>query len=110
MTIIRSSIVFFIIFCTSLVYSQKKILNTKSITTKISIDGKIMEDAWNSTEIATDFVMYQPDNGKPISENKKTEVRVLYDNDAIYIAATLYDEDPSKIKKEITNRDSFWVT
>ncbi|QKJ62579.1 DUF5916 domain-containing protein [Flavobacterium sp. M31R6] len=110
MTIIRNSIFFIIIICTSLLYGQKKTLNTKSITTKISIDGKITEDAWNSAEIASDFVMYQPDNGKPISENKKTEVKVVYDNDAIYIAATLYDENPSKIKKEITNRDSFGVT
>jgi hypothetical protein len=30
--------------------------------------------------------MYEPDNGKPISEDKKTEVKVLYDNDAIYIS------------------------
>ena len=110
MTIIRNSIVFFIIICTSLLYGQKKTLNTKSITSKISIDGKITEDAWNSAEIASDFVMYQPDNGKSINENKKTEVKVVYDNDAIYIAATLYDENPSKIKKEITNRDSFGVT
>lgn len=110
MTKIRNSIVFFIIICTSLLYGQKKTLNTKSITNKISIDGKITEEAWNSPEIASDFVMYQPDNGKPINENKKTEVKVVYDNDAVYIAATLYDEDPEKIKKEITNRDVFGVT
>jgi hypothetical protein len=28
----------------------------------------------------------KPDNGKPINENKKTEVKVLYDNDAVYIS------------------------
>lgn len=111
MTKIRNSIVFFVIICTSLLlHGQKKTLNVKSISSKISIDGKISEDAWNSAEIATDFVMYQPDNGKLISENKKTEVRVVYDNDAIYIAATLYDENPAKIKKEITNRDVFGVS
>lgn len=85
-------------------------LNSKFTTTKISIDGKITEEAWNSAETASDFVMYQPDNGKPISENKKTDVKIVYDNEAIYIAAILYDEDPSKIKKEITNRDNFGVT
>jgi len=110
MTKIRSSIVFFVIICTSLLYGQKKTLNVKSISSKISIDGKISEDAWNSAEIAADFVMYQPDNGKLISENKKTEVKVVYDNDAVYIAATLYDENPTKIKKEITNRDVFGVS
>jgi hypothetical protein len=51
--------------------------------------------------------MFDPDNGKPIPENKKTEIRVLYDNDAIYIGALLNDENPEKILKEITQRDNF---
>jgi hypothetical protein len=46
--------------------------------------------------------MFQPDNGKPIPENKRTEVKVLYDNDAIYVAAVLYDNEPNKILKEIS--------
>ena len=110
MTNIKNILIFFIILCSSILYGQKKTLNTKSITSKISIDGKINEEAWSSAEIASDFVMYQPDNGKPISGNKKTTVKIVYDNDAVYIAAVLYDEDPSKIKKEITNRDTFGVT
>jgi hypothetical protein len=59
-----------------------------------------------TVSIATDFIMFQPDNGKPIPENKRTEVKVLYDNDAIYVAAVLYDE-PNKILKEISQRDDF---
>ena len=51
--------------------------------------------------------MFDPDNGKKIPENKKTEIRVLYDNDAIYIGALMLDENPEKILKEITQRDSF---
>jgi hypothetical protein len=49
--------------------------------------------------------MFEPDNGKPINI-KKT---VLYDNEAIYISAMLYDNEPNKIQKEITNRDVFGV-
>jgi hypothetical protein len=85
--------------------SQKKTLQAKSITENITVDGKINEEIWKSAPIATDFVMYQPDNGKPIADNKKTEVKVLYDNDAIYVSALLYDNEPSKIAKEITKRD-----
>ncbi|AOW09247.1 DUF5916 domain-containing protein [Flavobacterium gilvum] len=110
MTKIINSIAFFIIIGTSLLYGQKKILNAKSITSRISIDGKILEGEWDSAETAADFVMYQPDNGKPISVNKKSEVKVIYDNDAVYIAAKLFDENPSQIKKEITNRDVFGVS
>jgi hypothetical protein len=110
MTKFLNILVFSIFLSSSLLYGQKKTLNTKSITSKIFVDGKLSEAEWNTAETASNFVMYQPDNGKPISENKKTEVKILYDNDAVYIAAIMHDENPSKIKKEITNRDSFGVT
>lgn len=110
MSLTRNFIVFLTISSIVHIYGQRKTIHTNSITSRISIDGKLNEEAWMSAETASNFVMYQPDNGKPINENKKTEIKVLYDNDAVYIAATLYDDDPSKIKKEITNRDSFGVT
>jgi hypothetical protein len=88
-------------------YSQKKVLETKSISEHITLDGKLNEAVWETTPIANNFVMFSPDNGKPIAENKRTEVKILYDNDAIYIGATLYDEEPNKILKEITKRDEF---
>lgn len=91
-------------------YGQKKILQAKSITENILIDGKSNEQIWESASIASDFIMFEPDNGKPISNDKKTEVKVLYDNDAIYISAIMYDNEPSKIQKEITNRDVFGVS
>jgi hypothetical protein len=88
-------------------YSQKKTLQTKFITDNITIDGKIDEDAWKSAPVAKDFIMFEPDNGKPIADNKKTEIKVLYDNDAIYVAALMYDNEPNKILKEISQRDNF---
>ena len=88
-------------------YGQKKVLQTKFITANISIDGKLEEAIWESAPIATDFIMFQPDNGKAIPENRKTEVKVLYDNDAIYVAALMYDNEPNKIMKEIVARDNF---
>ncbi len=90
-----------------LVFSQKKTLQTRSTDTKITIDGKFDENAWKDAEIATDFIMINPDNGKPIANEKRTEVKVVYDNTAIYVAATLYDNDPSRILKELTLRDDF---
>jgi hypothetical protein len=62
-----------------------------------------------STPEATNFIMSQPDNGRPIPENK-TIVKVIYDNDAIYVAALLYDDEPDKIRKEISQRDSFGIS
>ena len=100
----------FLIVCSISTYGQKKVLYAKSITDNITIDGKINEGIWETASVATDFVMYEPDNGKPISTDKKTDVKVLYDNNAIYVAALLYDNNPAKIKTEITNRDVFGVS
>lgn len=93
-------------FCT---YGQKKTLQAKSTVENITIDGKINEESWKTAAIAGDFIMYEPDNGIPISENKKTEVKVLYDNTAVYVSAILYDDEPNKISRELTNRDEFGV-
>ncbi|HEU4791982.1 MAG TPA: DUF5916 domain-containing protein [Flavobacterium sp.] len=96
----------FLLFST-LMHSQKKSLQTKFTGEKITLDGKLDDVIWQSVPIATDFVMFQPDNGKAIPENKRTEVRVLYDNEAIYIGALMYDDEPSKILREINKRDNF---
>ncbi len=95
--------------CTN-TFGQKKILQAQLSSSSISIDGKINEDAWKTASTATDFVMFEPDNGKPIPSEKKTEVKIVYDNNAIYISALLYDNEPDKIQKEITNRDVFGVS
>jgi hypothetical protein len=91
----------------ALAFSQKKSLQTKFTADKITLDGKLDEVIWQSVPIATDFVMFQPDNGIAIPQNKRTEVRVLYDNEAIYIGALMYDDEPSKILREINKRDDF---
>jgi hypothetical protein len=95
------------LFLSAFGYSQKKVLQTKFISEKIEIDGKLDENTWQTAAIANDFIMFDPDNGKAIPENKRTEVKVLYDNDAIYIGAIMYDENPGKILREITQRDNF---
>ncbi len=100
-------LLFFAIISTFDSYGQRKNLQAKSISENISIDGKINEAIWNTAPVATDFLMLEPDNGRPISPNKKTDVRILYNNDAIYVAAILYDDEPQKILKELTQRDNF---
>lgn len=107
---LKPSILIILIFFYFSSFGQKKILQTKSTLENITIDGKNNEEAWKSAPIATDFVMFEPDNGKPISETKKTEVKLLYDNTAIYILAELHDNQPNRISKELTNRDVFGIS
>lgn len=97
----------FLFLCCTIAYSQKKSLQTKFTSEKIILDGKLDETIWQSVPIATDFVMFQPDNGKAVPHNKRTEVRVLYDNEAIYVGALMYDDEPNKILREINKRDDF---
>lgn len=86
---------------------QKKTLQSIRTTEKITIDGLLDEAIWKIAPIATDFVMINPGNGTPIPNRQKTDVKIVYDNEAIYVAATLYDDEPTKILKELTLRDDF---
>ena len=106
MTNFRLLVVFSFILLHLNSFGQKKVL--RAITSgNITVDGKFDEPIWDYAPIATDFVMFSPDNGKPISKEKKTEVQIVYNDDAIYIAAKMYDDEPNKILKEITQRDNF---
>jgi hypothetical protein len=103
-----SSIFFtFFLFVSVLGISQapKKKLSTKFCNEKITIDAKFEEEIWKTAEIATDFVMLSPDNGKAQAKETRSEIKVVYDNDAIYIAATLFDLESNKIPRELTTRD-----
>jgi hypothetical protein len=102
------NLVLFTLFLSSLYsYSQKKTLQAQQISQSVSIDGKLEEPEWKNAAIASDFVMFDPDNGKPIPEGRRTEVKVLYNNDALYIGAVMYDDEAAKILKEISQRDNF---
>ncbi|WP_298120702.1 DUF5916 domain-containing protein [Flavobacterium sp.] len=87
--------------------TSKKTLVTKFTNEKIVVDGKFDEDVWKTTAIATGFEMSAPDNGKHEPNERRSEVKIVYDNEAIYVSAILYDNEPSKIQKELTTRDNF---
>lgn len=101
-----------LLFSTTFLFSQSHIPK-KTLTIKRSnhkapkIDGFLTDDAWKGVEIAKDFVMMEPNNGEKENPDYKTEVKVLYDDEAIYVAAMMYDPDPSKIAKEFTSRDDY---
>ncbi len=105
----KNSTIVFLLFISQLIFAQspKKTLLTKFVSDKIVVDAKFEEQSWQNAEIATNFVMVDPDNGKPEPQERKSEVKIVYDNEAIYVAARLYDDKPETIKREITTRDDF---
>ncbi|NDK55180.1 DUF5916 domain-containing protein [Pontibacter fetidus] len=68
------------------------------------LDGYLEPEVWQTVTPATNFVRYDPHNGKPSSQ--KTEVYLLYDNEAVYIAAKLHDTAPDSILTQLGGRDS----
>ncbi len=85
---------------------DKKTLNISRADTAPKIDGKLDDVIWQNAEIATDFIQFRPEMGITLSNEERTEVKVTYDDEAIYVAAYLYD-DPDKIMKQLTARDNF---
>jgi hypothetical protein len=68
----------------------------------IALDGILSEAAWSS-EPVTGFTQREPDEGAPATE--PTEVRVLYDDDALYVGARLYDRSPDSVMAQLARRD-----
>ena len=73
----------------------------------IEIDGRLDETSWAQAIPITDFTQQEPVEGGVPSEN--TEIRVVYDDHAIYIGATLYD-DPDGILAFQKQRDGYLST
>src|SRR5205823_9707120 len=55
----------------------------------IHVDGHLDERAWRDAPMTDVFTQIDPEEGKPASQ--RTEVRVVYDDDALYVGARLYD-------------------
>jgi hypothetical protein len=69
----------------------------------ISVDGRLDDEAWRDASVATDFVVHEPQSGAPSSQ--RTEARVVYDRDAIYVAMRMYDMSPDSIVGQLARRD-----
>lgn len=69
----------------------------------IDIDGHLDEAAWREAPVATGFIEQQPDEGEPA--HFQTRVRVLFDDDAIYVGARMADSAPGTIARQMVRRD-----
>lgn len=70
---------------------------------RIDIDGRLIEQAWESAEPFSKFRQRDPDEGGAVTE--RTQLRVLYDNTSLYIAAELFDSSASGIVSRLSRRD-----
>jgi hypothetical protein len=70
----------------------------------IRVDGALNDAAWQRAEVVTDFVQRDPADGAP--PTFRTEARVAFDDDAIYVAVRAFDPEPDKLKSFLTRRDA----
>ncbi len=79
-------------------------LNISETSEKIEIDGKLEEAVWQTTDMGTDFwqkLPYFDEHAEP-----RTEVRLTYDDDFLYVAAKCYQSEPINILS--LKRDNYW--
>ena len=85
------------------IWSQQKVLQVSRTSDDIILDGLMTEQAWLDAEVATDFIEQNPTEGK--APRFKTEVRVLYDDNNIYVLAYCFDNHPDSILTQLGERD-----
>jgi len=76
----------------------------------IDVDGRLDEAAWANAEPATGFTQVDPEEGQPVSE--RTEARILYDDEALYIGVRLHDRQRPTARlgrRDMALQDSDWL-
>jgi len=82
---------------------SKRIYTTSQVTVPPEIDGWINEKAWDQVSWDSDFQMHDPYDDRPASQ--RTDFKVVFDKENIYVAIRAFDSAPDSIVKRLTRRD-----
>jgi len=74
----------------------------------VKVDALQDEADWAKAPVLTDFIQNSPVPG--VAPKFQTEVRVMYDDEALYILGHMWDPQPDSIPHQLTNRDDFGNT
>ena len=88
--------------------APKRQLQAVRTSTPPKMDGALDDAAWQSAPVATSFIELELNPGRP--EKHPTEVRVLYDDAALYIGAVMHDAAADSILSQLSARDDFGNT
>src|SRR6267143_2881068 len=81
-----------------------RVMRAERTSGYINIDGKLNEPAWTSAPPATDFTQSYPQVGAKATD--PTEVRILYDDDALYVGVRMFDSRADLIAAQLARRDA----
>jgi len=77
--------------------------HAERLTAPIRLDGVLDEPVWSSAPAITAFTQRDPVEGAP--PHQKTEVRLAYDEAALYVGARMYDTAPESVLVRMSRRD-----
>ncbi|MGH9371154.1 MAG: DUF5916 domain-containing protein, partial [Vicinamibacterales bacterium] len=80
------------------------VVQTIRATAPIVLDGRLEDEVWLRAPAATEFTQRDPDEGKPATE--RTELRVAYDDGALFVGVRLLDREPARIARQLARRDT----
>ncbi len=87
-------------------YKSGKTINAKMFQSPIILDGLLDDVSWETITPISDFLQEEPLNLENPTE--KTEVKIGYDNDALYVGVRLFDLHPEHIKKQLSEYDDWF--
>ncbi len=82
---------------------EKKTYTATAITKAPVIDGLLDDSAWQNGDWMGGFTQHEPFNEAPPTQ--KTEFKILFDDDNLYVAIKAFDTNPDSIVQRLTRRD-----
>ena len=73
-------------------HSEAPVVGAVRASSRIQLNGMPDEAAWAAATPMTTFTQIDPNEGEPVSQ--RTDVRFLYDDDALYVGGRFYDSGP----------------
>ena len=67
----------------------KQVIEATRINQVVNVDGNLDENFWKQIKSVTQFTQHDPDEGKQPTE--ATEVKIAYDDNALYVGAIMHD-------------------
>lgn len=87
--------------------AQPKMMLAMPAADAIALDGRLEEPAWGIAPMISDFAQRAPKEGAPPAD--RTEVRLLYTDDALVVGARMWDA-PNATRQVLTRRDELTGT
>jgi hypothetical protein len=87
--------------------SEPSVVHALRTSAAMTVDGRLTDVEWAAAGRISNFTQRELDFGAPASE--RTEVAVLFDDDALYVGFWGYDAEPSRILAKEMARDFSWT-